>query len=249
MKPPMVKRLLLPAILLAGLTLFFASGANEIISWGFLGTHYAAIKSFAGDHIWLGYLAFFCSYVLAVAFSLPIASLLTLAGGAVLGWPAVILVVTAATTGAGLVFLAARNLFTDLLRQRVGAFFTKLEKGFSENAFFYLLALRLVPAAPFWVVNIVPALTRMPFRQFIGATCLGIIPGTAVYISVGRGFDHILAAGKTPDLGVLTSPAILLPLAGLGALSLLPILVRRWEAAKRPMQKKPAAKGQHDETN
>ena len=100
MKPPTVKRLLLPAILLAGLTLFFASGANEIISWDFLGTHYAAIKTFAGNHIWLSYLVFFCSYVLAVAFSLPIASLLTLTGGAVLGWPAVILVVAAATTGA-----------------------------------------------------------------------------------------------------------------------------------------------------
>ena len=240
MKPPAVKRLLLPAILLAGLTLFFASGANEIISWGFLGTHYAVIKSFAGDHIWLGYLAFFCSYVLAVAFSLPIASLLTLAGGAVLGWPAVILVVAAATTGAGLAFLAARNLFTDLLRQRAATFFAKLEKGFSENAFFYLLALRLVPAAPFWAVNIVPALTHMPFRQFIGATCLGIIPGTAIYISVGRGFDHILAAGKTPDLGVLTSPEILLPLAGLGGLSLLPILVRRLQAAKKASGKRTA---------
>ena len=237
MKPPAVKRLLLPAILLGGLTLFFASGANEIISWGFLGTHYNAIKTFASDHIWLGYLAFFCSYVLAVAFSLPIASLLTLAGGAVLGWPAVILVVAAATTGAGLVFLAARNLFIDLLRQRAGRFIAKLEKGFSENGFLYLLALRLVPAAPFWAVNIVPALTRMPFRQFIGATCLGIIPGTAVYISVGRGFDHILAAGKTPDLGVLTSQEILLPLAGLGALSLLPILVRRWPGGKKASDK------------
>jgi uncharacterized membrane protein YdjX (TVP38/TMEM64 family) len=244
MKPPVAKRLLLPAILLGGLTLFFASGASGIISWGFLGTHYAVINTFAGDHIWLGYLAFFCSYVLAVAFSLPIATLLTLAGGAVLGWPAVILVVAAATTGAGLVFLATRNLCTDLLRQRAGAFFAKLEKGFSENAFFYLLALRLVPAAPFWAVNIVPALTRMPFRQFIGATCLGIIPGTVVYISVGRGFDHILATGKTPDLSVLTSPEILLPLLGLGALSLLPILVRRWQAAK-----KLATKGRHDETD
>ena len=237
MKPPAVKRLLLPAILLGGLTLFFASGANEIISWGFLGTHYNAIKTFGSDHIWLGYLAFFCSYVLAVAFSLPIASLLTLAGGAVLGWPAVILVVAAATTGAGLVFLAARNLFIDLLRQRAGRFIAKLEKGFSENGFLYLLALRLVPAAPFWAVNIVPALTRMPFRQFIGATCLGIIPGTAVYISVGRGFNHILAAGKTPDLGVLTSQEILLPLAGLGALSLLPILVRRWPGGKKASDK------------
>jgi uncharacterized membrane protein YdjX (TVP38/TMEM64 family) len=244
MKPRVAKRLLLPAILLGGLTLFFASGARETISWSFLGTHYAVIKMFSGDHIWLGYLAFFCSYFLAVSLSLPIASLLTLAGGAVLGWPAVILVVTAATTGAGSVFLAARNLFTDRLRQRAGAFFAKLEKGFSEDAFFYLLALRLVPAAPFWAVNIVPALTRMPFRQFMGATFLGIIPGTVVYVSVGRGFDHILAAGKTPDLSVLTSPKILLPLAGLGALALLPILVRRWQAAK-----KPALKGPHDETD
>ena len=237
MKPTVAKRLLLPAILLGGLTLFFASGINEIISWGFLGTHYAAIKTFAGDHIWIGYFAFFCSYVLAVAFSLPIASLLTLAGGAVLGWPAVILVVAAATTGAGLAFLAARNLFTDLLRHRAATFFAKLEKGFSENAFFYLLALRLIPVAPFWAVNIVPALTRMPFRQFMGATCLGIIPGTVVYISVGRGFDRVLAAGKTPDLGILTNPEILLPLAGLGALSLLPILVRRWQAAKKSAPK------------
>ena len=244
MKPPALKRLLLPAILLAGLTLFFASGANEIISWGFLGTHYAAIKTYVGDHIWLGYLVFFCSYVLAVAFSLPIASMLTLVGGAVLGWPAVILVVAAATTGAGLVFLAARNLFTDLLRHRATKFFAKLEKGFSENAFFYLLALRLVPAVPFWAVNIVPALTRMPFRQFIGATFLGIIPATAIYISVGRGFAHILAAVKTPDLGVLTRPELLLPLAGPGGLSLLPILVRRCRAAKMPV-----AKGQHDETD
>ena len=61
---------------------------------------------------------------------------------------------------------------------------------------------------------------------------------------MGRGFDHILAAGKTPDLGVLTSPKILLPLAGLSALSLLSILARRWQAAKRP-----AAEGQHDETD
>ena len=244
MKPPAANGLLLPAILLAGLTLFFASGANEIASLGFLSTHYAVIKTFAGDHIWLGYLAFFCVYVLAVTFSLPIASLLTLAGGAVLGWPAVILVVTAATTGAGLIFLATRNLFTDLLRRRTSAFFAKLERGFSQNAFFYLLALRLVPAAPFWAVNIVPALTRMPFCQFIGATCLGIIPGTVVYISVGRGFDHILAAGKTPDFSVLTSPEILLPLAGLGALSLSPILLRRWQAAK-----KSATKGRHNETD
>jgi uncharacterized membrane protein YdjX (TVP38/TMEM64 family) len=135
MKPPALKRLLLPVILLAGLTLFFASGANEVISWDFLGKHYAAIKSFAGDHIWLGYLVFFCSYVLAVTFSLPIASLFTLAGGAVLGWPAMILVVAAATTGAGLVFLTARNLFTDLFANAPVRFLPSLRKAFQKMPF------------------------------------------------------------------------------------------------------------------
>ena len=231
MRPSSAKRFLLPLILIAGLAGFFASGANQVISWQFLGQHYATIKSFSIDRLWLGYLIFFSAYSLAVAFSLPLASLFTLAGGAIFGWPAILLVVGAATTGAGLVFLAAQTLFSDLLRRRAEPFFNKLEAGFSENAFFYLLALRLVPAMPFWAVNIVPALTRMPLRQFLVATFLGIIPGTTVYISVGRGFDHILAAGKTPDLGILTSTQILLPLAGLGILSLLPIIIRHWRAA------------------
>jgi uncharacterized membrane protein YdjX (TVP38/TMEM64 family) len=239
MRTSSTKRFLLPVILSAGLVGFFASGANQVISWQFLSQHYEAIKSLSIDHLWLGYLVYFCAYSLAVAFSLPIASLLTLAGGAIFGWPAVLLVVGAATTGAGLVFVAARTLLSDLLRRRAGAFFNKLEAGFSENAFFYLLALRLVPAAPFWVVNIVPALTRMPLPQFLIATFLGIIPGSAVYISVGRGFDHILAAGKTPDLSVLTSPQILLPLAGLGILSLLPIITRRWRAVQTCRKKEP----------
>ena len=223
MPPPRKKELILPGILLAGFITFFASGAHEFFSWQFLGQHYNAIKDFVGDKQGLSYLVFFCTYLAAVAFSLPIASLLTLTGGAILGWPAAALAVLAATAGAGLVFFAARNLFSEIFQRRAGSFLGKLENGFSQNAFFYLLALRLVPTAPFWVLNIVPALTRMNIVQFLAATFIGIIPGSCVYVWVGRGFGQVLAAGETPDRGILTSPTVLLPLVLLGALSLIPV--------------------------
>ena len=223
MPPPRKKELILPGILLAGFITFFASGAHEFFSWQVLGQHYTAIKGFVIDKQWLSYLVFFCAYFAAVAFSLPIAGLLTLAGGAILGWPAATLAVIAATAGAGLVFFAARNLFSDILQRRAGPFLGKLEDGFSQNAFFYLLALRLVPTVPFWVLNIVPALTRMGIAQFLAATFIGIIPGSFVYVWVGRGFDQALTAGQTPDSEYFQVQTVLLPLTALGALSLMPV--------------------------
>ena len=226
MPPKRKKELILPGILLAGFIAFFASGAHEFFSWQALSQNYTAIKDFVGDKQWLSYVGFLCAYIAAVAFSLPIASVLTLAGGAILGWPAAALAVLAATAGAGLVFFAARNLFSEIFQRRAGSFLGKLEKGFSQNAFFYLLALRLVPTAPFWVVNIVPALTRMGISQFLTATLIGITPGSVVYVWVGRGFDQALTAGQTPDFSILSSSNILLPLGALGLLSLMPIFVR-----------------------
>ncbi len=230
---PRLKRLILPGVLLAGFITFFASGAHEFLSWQVFGHHYTTIKDFVGDEQWLSYLGFFCAYTAAVAFSLPIASLLTLAGGAILGWPAATLVIVAATTGAGLVFFAARTLFSNTLQNRAGPFLSKLEDGFSKNAFFFLLALRLVPTVPFWAVNIVPALTRMGIAKFLAATFIGIIPGSCVYVWVGRGFDQVLAAGQTPDLRILVSPNLLLPLTALGVLALMPALIKIRQASTK----------------
>ena len=237
MPPLRKKELLLPGILLTGFIAFFASGAHEFFSWQFIGQHYNAIKDFVGDKQWLSYLGFFCAYLAAVAFSLPIASLLTLTGGAILGWPTAALAVLAATAGAGMVFFAARSLFPGILQRRAGPFLAKLEDGFSQNAFFYLLALRLVPTAPFWVVNIVPALTRMGIVQFLAATFIGIIPGSFVYVWVGRGFDQALTAGQKPDFSILSNLNILLPLCALGLLSLLPVFVRRRQTRIKNLRK------------
>jgi len=217
----------LPAILLCGLAGFFATGLHQLISWETVARHYAEISHFIEQNRTGSYLGFVLFYTAVVAFSLPIASLLTLAAGALLGWPAIGLIVVAATAGASLLFIAARGLFRDVLRARAGPFFAKLEAGFTKNAFGYLLFLRLMPAAPFWAVNILPAFSGMRLAPFIGATAIGIIPGTSVYVAVGRGFDHLLAQGKTPNLAVLNTPHIWLPLAGLALLALLPTVYRQ----------------------
>lgn len=218
-----IKRFILPACLIAGLILFFATGLHQKISFQQLAQSYGEIKLFVTEQRVLALMIFFTVYFLAVAMSLPIASLLTLSGGAIFGWWATLIIITAATAGAGLVFLAAKSLLRDWLKQKTGAFMQKLETGFRKNGFSYLLALRLIPAAPFWVVNIIPALVGMRFSTFMLATFVGIAPGTLVYVGVAQGFDLILAQGKVPDLSLLKEPKIILPLVALGVMSLLPV--------------------------
>ena len=227
-----VRQWWLPAVLVAGLALFLGSGAHRVISWEVIALHYGQITSYAEANLVIAAGGFLLLYAVAVAFSLPIALPLTLTGGAVFGWLAVLLVLVGATAGAGVVFVAARTAFADIARRRAGPFMARLEDGFNRDAFSYLLALRLIPAAPFWVINIVPALTRMPLRSYLAATFIGIAPGTAVFVSVGRGLDHVLAAGRTPDLEILGSPAILGPLAALGLLALMPIMWKRIRARR-----------------
>ena len=226
----------LPAVLICGLIGFFATGLHALISWETVTRHYAEISHFLEQNRTASYLGFIIIYTAVVAFSLPIASLLTLAAGALIGWPAIGLIVVGATAGASLLFIAARGLLRDVLRARAGPFFAKLESGFTKNAFAYLLFLRLMPAAPFWAVNILPAFSGMRLAQFIGATAIGIIPGTSVYVAVGRGFDHLLARGETPNLAVLNTPHIWLPLAGLALLALLPALYRQINATSKKDQ-------------
>ena len=226
----------LPAILICGLAGFFATGLHQLISWETVARHYSEISYFIEQNRATSFFGFVLFYTAVVAFSLPIASLLTLAAGALLGWPSIGLIVVAATAGASLVFIAARGLFRDVLRARAGPFFAKLEAGFTKNSFGYLLFLRLMPAAPFWAVNILPAFSGMRLTQFVCATAIGIIPGTSVYVAVGRGFDYILAREETPDLAVLNSPHIWLPLTGLAMLAVLPTVYHQIRPASKKDQ-------------
>lgn len=222
-----MKKFLLPLVLLLGLVVFFTTDLHNALSFSGLAKNYQQITAFVAHNQLVSWLVYVLIYACVVALSLPAASLLTLAGGAILGWVAIPLIVLGASIGACVVFIAARSVFSGLLRARAAGFITRLEAGFNKNAFSYLLALRLIPAAPFWVVNIVPALLGMRLLPFFIATVIGITPGTSVYVAVGRGFDKVLAREEVPDLSTLQDPYILAPLVVLGLLSLMPVVVKR----------------------
>ena len=160
-------------------------------------------------------------YAAVVALSVPGAAIMTLAGGFLFGIVlGASLTVIGATLGATLLFLIARSAAGDFLRQRAGPFLARMSDGFSKDAFNYLLFLRLVPAFPFWAVNLAPALLGMRLAPFVIATALGIIPGTVVYTAFGASLGHVFDAGGQVDLKTVFSPTLIAALIGLGLLAL-----------------------------
>jgi uncharacterized membrane protein YdjX (TVP38/TMEM64 family) len=137
--------------------------------------------------------------------------------------------ITAATLGAAMIFLAARMGFGDRLAARMDSAdgrIRQLKAQLDENQFSVLLMIRLVPAVPFFVANLLPAFVGMRLSTFVAATFLGIIPGGVVLTWVGVGLGEVFALGGTPDLGLIFEPQILGPMIGLACLAALPIVVR-----------------------
>ena len=230
-----LRRLLPVAILLAGLAIFLLLGLERYFSYEMLSRHKATLTAWVAAHRPLAALVFMLAYAIMVAFSLPIAMLATPVGGFLFGtWVGALLSVIGATLGSIAVFLAARYAFRDLFRARAGAKLARFEEGFRHDDFNYLLFLRLVPIFPFWLVNIVPALLGMQLRRYALATMLGIVPAAIVYSSVGAGLGMVLKRGEQPDLGIIFEWRILLPLLGLAALSLVPVLYSRLRRKRSP---------------
>jgi uncharacterized membrane protein YdjX (TVP38/TMEM64 family) len=151
-----------------------------------------------------------------------------------------VLAIIGASTGAVILFLAARYAFADLVAARAAPFMARIRPGIERDGFLYLLALRLVPVFPFWLLNLVAAACGMRLLPFTLATVLGIIPGTFVYAWVGAGLGDVLAAGGTPDFAMIFSPRILLPLLALAMLTLLPVA---WRAVRLRNANRRNAKG------
>ena len=172
-------------------------------------------------------------YSASVALSLPQAALLTMTGGLLFGTVAGgMLAVTGATNGALLLFVLARYTFADPLARRGGTALGTLRDELRRDGFSYLLAIRLIPVVPFWLVNLAAALCGMRLRHFAAATFIGIMPATFVFASIGSGLSVVLAAGQTPDLRVLVSLPVLGPLLALAALSVLPPIWRKWRGRR-----------------
>ncbi|HLW13455.1 MAG TPA: VTT domain-containing protein, partial [Casimicrobiaceae bacterium] len=166
-------------LFVAAVVAFVLLDGPRYLSLATLKANRDALVRFADVHQAGALVIAFGVYAGAVALSLPGGLVLSLACGLLFGRAlGTVVAVTAATLGATLVFLAARYLFADAMRNRLGATGTRINAGFTRHAFNYLLFLRLVPLFPFFLVNIAPAFTSVPARTYVLATLLGIIPGT-----------------------------------------------------------------------
>lgn len=167
---------------------------------------------------------FILAYIAVTGLSLPGAVILTLAGGFLFGSVVgTLLVNVGATTGATLAFLAARYLLRDWVEQKFGRWLAPVQQGFAQNAFNYLMTLRLIPVFPFFVVNLVSGLTRMTVGSYVAATAIGIIPGSFVYAYAGR------QLGTINSLKEIASPNVIGAFVLLGMLALFPTLYKKFK--------------------
>jgi len=218
---------------LAAILVVAAGGAltlRQHLGFEVLRDNRESLIAFRDAHYWSTVAAFVAAYVGIVAFSLPGATVATLAGGFLFAtFPGALYNVTGATIGATLIFLAARWGLGERLGRRLeqsrGAVKT-IKEGIDANQWSMLFLIRLVPAVPFFVANLVPAFLEVPLRRFVISTFLGIIPGAVVYTSVGAGLGEVFARGESPDLGVIFEPYVLWPLLGLCALAALPVVIK-----------------------
>lgn len=207
---------------------FFALGLDRYVSLDLLRTHRETLTDFVGTHYLLAAATFIGIYAIVTGLSVPGAAVLTLSGGFLFGTVGgTIYAVAGATLGATAVFLAARSAFADVLRARAGRAIAMMRNGFREDAFSYMLFLRLVPAFPFFLVNLVPAFLGVSTRTYVLATVIGIVPGGFVFASVGAGLGSIFDQQGQIGLGDVMTPQIILAMVGLGLLSLLPVAARK----------------------
>lgn len=181
-----------------------------------------------------GYMA---AYVAAAALSFPATGLLTAAGGFLFGWQVgAAAALVSGTAGAGILFLAARSAAADGVRRRLRGAGERLARGFEEDAFGYLVALRLAPMIPSFVVSVASAMFRVPLGTFLAATIIGRSPATLAYAVIGQGLDRVVAeaaaAGRSPGLADLVSFDMGLAFVGLALVALLAVVTRRLRARR-----------------
>jgi uncharacterized membrane protein YdjX (TVP38/TMEM64 family) len=198
-------------------------------------------------HQGLALLLYCLAYIAMTALSLPGGLVLTVAGGLLFGcWLGGVATVLSATAGATLLFLVARGALGETFVARAGPWLARLREGFQADAMSYLLFLRLVPAFPFWFVNIAPAVLGVPLKTFVLGTVIGIVPATFAFASAGAGLDSVIMAAKDAHTACVAAKGVeacpfklhvsslltrelMLALALVGLVALMPIGLKKWK--------------------
>ena len=220
----------LPLLIILAVAALGAFTLRDYLSFQALADNREALIAFRDANYAMTVAVFILAYVVIVAFSLPGATVATLTGGFLFAtFPGALFNITGATISATIIFLAARWGLGEKLAAKMDSSegtVKKIKTAIDDNQWEALFLIRLVPAVPFFVANLVPALVGVPLVRFVVSTFLGIIPGAVVYTSVGAGLGEVFARGETPNLGIIFEPHILLPILGLCALAALPIVLK-----------------------
>ena len=228
------KRFLPLLVIVALMVVAYASGVHKYITFEMLQKHHQAIKEFVGAHPAITPIIFTILYALATSLSLPGGAIFSLVGGFLFPVPwSTLYVLIGATIGASAIFMAAKSAFGQVLRRKAGPFVQKMEKGFQQNAWSYLLFLRFVPLFPFWLVNIAPALFNVRFFTYVWTTFVGIIPGAYVFTQAGAGLGAIFEQGGEFSLETLFNWQLRIALIALALFALIPILIKKWALRRK----------------
>jgi len=229
-----VKRL--PLIVIAIVAILGAVFLRDYLTFDALSENRETLLAFRDANYLLTALVFIAAYVVIVAFSLPGATIATLTGGFLFAtFPGALFNITGATIGATVIFLAARWGFGEKLGAKLeGAdgIVKKIKDGIDENQWSMLFLIRLVPAVPFFMANLIPSFLEVPTRRFVISTFFGIMPGAVVFTSVGAGLGEVFERGETPNLGIIFEPFIIGPIIGLCVLAALPIVIKALRGKK-----------------
>lgn len=212
-------KLVIALLLITAFVAFYLLGGGEYLSLAILKQQQTIFIQTFNDNTLLFTLLFFILYIAATALSLPIATLMTLLGGAIFGFLFGLVIISfASTIGATIAFLMSRFILRETLQTRYAESLQKINHGIEHEGSFYLFALRLTPVFPFFLVNLIMGLTPITTRRFYWVSQLGMLPGTAVYVYAGT------ELGKINTLADIASPTLLIAFTLLG---LFPLIAKK----------------------
>ena len=223
-----MKRLALATIILFAIGAFFFFDLGQYLTLDSLKHHQGDLAAYRNLHPFTTSAVYVAIYITVAALSLPGAALMTLTGGAIFGliWGTALANI-AASIGATLAFLSARFLFAETIERKFANQISAINQGIDKDGAFYLFSLRLVPVVPFFVINVVMGLTRLPVWTFFWVSAVGMLGGAAVYANAGTQLAQI------NNLSDIASFKLLLSFALLG---IFPITVRKlleWVKTRR----------------
>lgn len=212
----------------------YFSGFYRAFTFDTLRYQHLEMSEYVNEHPVLTPIMFIGTYLVATALSIPGGLFLSLIGGYLFAQPwCTLYVIVGATTGATLLFLAARTALGEGLKRKTGGNLAKMKEGFKKNAVSYMLFLRFVPLFPFWLVNLAPAFFKVSLRTYIWTTLVGILPGAFVFTQAGRGFNEIFETAQDFSLDSILNIQVKIALICLGIFALIPIIIKKWREKKK----------------